>query len=64
MIKLTTTRTINHYGDSQGNKFEVIALFNPNEDNDTWIEYKNTKTNQTYTCRFEAFESRFHPLVD
>ena len=64
MIKLTTTRSISHYADSQGNKFKVLALFNPNEDNDTWIEYQNIQTNQKYSCRFEAFENRFHPLVD
>ena len=64
MITLTVTKTIKYYSDAQGNKFEVLALYNPNEDNDTWVEYQNTQTNQKYSCRFEAFESRFHPLPE
>lgn len=64
MITMTITKSITRYKDAHGNEFEVIALYNPNEDNDTWVEYKNTITEQTYTCRFEAFESRFYPQLD
>lgn len=64
MITLTTTRKIQQYRDSQGNVFEVICLYNPNEDNDTWIEYRNQKTQQKYSCRFEAFEARFSPILE
>ena len=45
-------------------EFKVIATYSPNEDNDTWIEYVNVKTNQTYNCRLEAFLHRFHPIIN
>lgn len=44
---------------SQMEKFEIIAEFNPNEENDTWVEYRNVKTKETYTARKEAFLARF-----
>jgi len=39
---------------------EVLATYNPNEEPDTWIKYRNKTTLQEYTCRLEAFLSRFH----
>ena len=47
--------------DSYSNRFEVLATYSPNEDNDTWVEYRNMATGQEYCCRLEAFQSRFHP---
>jgi hypothetical protein len=31
-------------------------------DNDPWVTYINTQTLQEYSCRQEAFLSRFSPL--
>jgi hypothetical protein len=58
---IITTRTTIHtrFSDSQGNKFRVLAKYNPNEENDPWVKYINENTNQEYTCRLEAFLARF-----
>lgn len=48
------------WGTNDGTKFKVIARYST-EDNDKWIEYENYQTKQRYTCRLEAFESRFTP---
>jgi hypothetical protein len=32
------------------------------KDNDPWVYYTNTQTRQEYSCRQEAFLSRFSPL--
>ena len=42
--------------------FKVIAIFNPNEESDPWVEYINIDTQQVYSCRQEAFLSRFSLL--
>ena len=52
------------YTGSNHIEFKVIATYCPNEDNDTWIEYANTLTNQVYTCRLEAFLHKFQPVFD
>jgi hypothetical protein len=52
------------YTSSDHMQFKVIATYSPNEDNDTWVEYANVLTNQVYTCRLEAFLSRFRPIVN
>ena len=32
------------------------------KDGDPWVTYINIKTNESYSCRQEAFLSRFSPL--
>lgn len=59
-----TTEKIRFWTDSYNRRFEVMGTYSPNEDNDTWIEYRNTTTGDTYNCRLEAFTSRFNPLPD
>ena len=51
-----------HYTASNNHQFEILALWCPNEEADTWVRYRNTQTLQEYTCRQEAFLSRFSPL--
>ena len=34
------------------------------EDQDPWVEYTNTQTQQVYTCRQEAFLARFSLQVN
>jgi hypothetical protein len=53
-----------YYTDSQGKRFEVLAVWSPNEESDTWVRYVNTRTGNDYTCRLEAFLSRFSALPD
>ena len=48
-----------YYGDAQGNEFVILAVYNPNEEPDAWVRYENIQTEQEYTCRLEAFQSRF-----
>ena len=40
-------------------QFKVVAL--ESKDNDPWVTYINTQTEQEYSCRQEAFLSRFSP---
>jgi hypothetical protein len=47
--------------DGRGTDFQVQAIFNPNEEPDPHVEYTNTQTGQTYSCRLEAFKARFSP---
>jgi hypothetical protein len=53
-----------YYTDSHGKRFEVLAVWSPNEEPDTWVRYVNTGTGNDYTCRLEAFLSRFSALPD
>jgi len=41
---------------------ELLREWCPNEEPDTWVEYKNTVTGQLYTCRKEAFLARYAPI--
>lgn len=50
------------YSGNNGSTFKIKAIFNPNEENDPWVEYFNTDTLQEYSCRQEAFLLRFSPL--
>ncbi len=52
----------NLYGTPDGKKFDLIATYCPNEESDPWVKYMNVDTKQEYTCRKEAFESRFSKL--
>lgn len=44
--------------------FKVLTVYVTNEDNDTWVEYEQESTKQRYSCRMEAFYSRFTRIVD
>jgi len=48
-----------HYGNAQGDEFVILRVWNPNEEQDPWVEYENIQTEETYTCRLEAFQERF-----
>jgi hypothetical protein len=39
-------------------EFVIQAIWNPNEEPDAWVRYTDN-TLQEYTCRLEAFLSRF-----
>lgn len=43
--------------------FTVLAIWNPNEQQDPWVQYRN-QDDREYTCRLEAFECRFTPLAN
>lgn len=48
-----------HYGNAHGDEFVILQVWNPNEENDPWVKYENIQTEEVYTCRLEAFQSRF-----
>ena len=52
------------YSSPQGRRFEVVAVWGPNEEPDTWVRYVNSATGDDYTCRLEAFLSRFTETPD
>lgn len=64
MITFTSKKEITRFSSSDGKTFKVIAKYNPNEENDPWVQYINEQTKQEYSCRLEAFLARFHPVVD
>jgi hypothetical protein len=45
-------------------EFEILAVYSPNEEPDPWVKYAKTGSQQEYSCRLEAFVSRFRPRVD
>ena len=61
---LSQSQAHKYWAATDGTLYEVISTYSPNEDNDTWVEYKNCTTGQEYQCRLEAFQSRFSPRVD
>lgn len=48
------------YSSGTGRTFRILGLELRN--NDPWVIYTNTQTLQEYSCRQEAFLSRFSPL--
>jgi len=43
--------------------FVIEAVWAPNEENDPWVRYRSHADMKEYSCRVEAFLSRFSPLV-
>jgi len=48
------------YAAPTGKEFKVVDL--GLKDGDPWVTYINTQTNESYSCRQEAFLSRFSLL--
>jgi hypothetical protein len=48
------------YTDGRGTAFTITGI--ELKENDPWVSYINSQTKQTYTCRQEAFLSRFSLL--
>jgi len=48
-------------GATSRDEFTLIAIWNPEEENDPWVKYTN-QDDREFTCRLEAFLSRFSPL--
>ena len=62
---MTRPKTMSKYwAGTNGQEFEVLAVWNPNEDADPWVRYRSISEDREYTCRLEAFESRFRPCPD
>ena len=67
MTTFTSEDRINAYegskwvGSSSREEFTVLAIWNPNEENDPWIRYCN-QDDKEFTCRLEAFLARFSQI--
>ena len=62
---MTRPKTMSKYwAGTNGQEFEVLAIWNPNEEPDSWVRYRDILENREYTCRLAAFESRFRPCPD
>ena len=44
-------------------EYTVLAVWNPNEENDPWIRYRN-QDDREFSCRLEAFLSKFSKIPD
>ena len=64
MISTLVKTNERYVGSDYSQTFRVLAVYSPNEDNDTWVEYLQESTQQRYTCRLEAFFTRFTRLID
>jgi hypothetical protein len=53
-----------YWSDIRGQEYELLAVWNPNEEQDPWARYRNILEDREYSCRFEAFQSRFTPRPD
>ena len=42
-----------------GQLFECLAEWTMDDEPDVWVKYRNTLTGREYSCRKEAFLSRF-----
>jgi len=58
-IRKSLPKTGQVYRGTNSEEFEVVALYTPNEEPDTWITYVSRRTQVEYSCRLEAFVSRF-----
>jgi hypothetical protein len=69
MTTFTTEDRIKAYqgskwiGSYNGDEYTVLAVWNPNEEQDPWIKYVNQEDKE-FTCRLEAFLTRFSRLPD
>lgn len=48
------------FSDGKSKTFQIVGL--ELKDFDTWVRYINIQTNESYSCRQEAFLLRFSPL--
>jgi hypothetical protein len=48
-----------YWGDANGQEFELLAIWNPNEEQDPWARYRDILNDREYTCRLAAFQARF-----
>jgi gentisate 1,2-dioxygenase len=48
-----------YYMSADGKRFEVLSVWSPDDESGTMVRYVNNATGDDYTCRLEAFLSRF-----
>ena len=50
-------------GTDSRDEFTILAIWNPNEESDPWVRYRR-QADTEYTCRLEAFQTRFCRLPE
>jgi hypothetical protein len=50
-------------GSNSREEFTILAIWNPNEESDPWVRYQRQDDTE-YTCRLEAFQTRFRRLPE
>ena len=63
MISFTRTETPAYWISGEV-AVDLVAVYNPNEEQDPWVEFANRLTGQRYTCRQEAFLARYQPVFN
>lgn len=52
------------YSSYDGKIFKIKGVYTKDDESDPWVDYVNNKTGQEYSCRQEAFLSRFSILPE
>ena len=52
------------YTSHEGKVFKIKGVYTKDDESDPWVDYVNIKTLQEYSCRQEAFLSRFSQLPE
>lgn len=53
-----------YWATTNGHEFELLSVYTPFEDKDEWARYRDILNDQVYTCRLEAFLTRFRAQPD
>lgn len=53
-----------YWATTNGHEFELLSVYTPFEEPDEWARYRDILNDQIYTCRLEAFLTRFRPQPD
>ena len=53
-----------YWNTHNGHEFELLSVYVPFEETDEWVRYRDILNDRTYTCRLEAFLTRFNPQPD
>ena len=53
-----------YWATAQGHEFELLSVYTPFEHTDEWARYRDILNDTVYTCRLEAFLTRFRPQPD
>ena len=51
------------HGSNSREEYTILFIWNPQEENDPWVKYRN-QDDREFTCRLEAFLSRYSKLPD
>jgi hypothetical protein len=62
-MKLEQLEGTHWVGTDSREEFTILAIWNPNEEQDPWVRYRRQDDTE-YTCRLEAFQTRFRRLPE